>query len=480
MKELTQEDVLRRSAALVDPSGFEGDLDLGELANEYVELASLYQTIKETRIDLILVDGRRTDLTRAVATRIRRYNGLTEIWRLTQDDLEIEPLPDYFDGAISADLGERGVYERMKQILRTKRLLTEFGIVARSSRMRAVAETIERIAPTDMATLIVGPSGSGKELAARAVHAASERSQHPFVAINCGALAEGLLESELFGHEKGAFTGSVSKREGLFHKAGQGTIFLDEIGEMKPDMQVKLLRVLEDGAYYPVGSSVARQAQARVVSATNRDLSDAIADHAFREDLFYRIAVVRIDLPSLLDRKGDIQPLLQFFWNGGQELTYSDSALSRLQQYDWPGNIRQLKNFADRMMALKGKGLVEVSDVDGFLEEQRSTAKHLPVSTGKTVEEAGQELIYRAILSLGNEVRLLRDLILANIPSEEAHGEVPAGEADIGPAMTMEEMEERMIKKTLAETGHNRKETARRLGIGERTLYRKLKKYDLN
>jgi DNA-binding NtrC family response regulator len=327
--------------------------------------------------------------------------------------------------------------------------------------------------------LVVGPSGSGKELVARAVHTASSRARNPFVAINCGALAEGVLESELFGHEKGAFTGSVGKREGLFSKAENGTIFLDEISETTPGMQVKLLRVLEDGTYYPVGSSTPRRANVRVVAATNRDLTEAIADRTFREDLYFRVGAVKLVVPPLFERRGDIQPLLQYFWKDSPGLDYADSALERLMRYDWPGNVRQLRNFASRMAALKPAGMVETDDVDRFLTEQNTTAKHLPVSTGRTAEEAGQELIYRAILQLGTEVRMLRNLITANLPSEAGSVHAAGSSGQTETASTMEEMERVMIEQMLRDTGGNRKETARRLGIGERTLYRKLTKYDL-
>lgn len=468
-----------RTAVLLDSSRSEVyPIDWSKIGQVLTELSGLYQLARDRRIDLILVGEGRSDLVRPVAVRLRRHHGLTEIWRLAKDDVR-EPSEegrDIFDGTISLDRGESGLMEKTAQILRTKDLLASYGIVARSSRMKVVAETVERIAPTDVAVLIVGPSGSGKELVARALHRNSGRRDQPFIAINCGALAEGVLESELFGHERGAFTGSVSKRDGLFRKAGGGTIFLDEIGETKPDTQVKLLRVLEDGAYYPVGSSVAQHADVRVVSATNRDLQEALAERLFREDLYFRIGVVKIILPPLLERKGDIQALLQHFWVEHPDLDYTDSGLNLLMRYDWPGNIRQLKNFADRMTALKPRGMVEVEDVERFVEEQHSSGSQLPVRTGKTVEQAGQELLYRAVLQLGNEIRMLRDLITAHLPSEPA--QQPA-EPMVEVHGSIDDMERALIRKALRETRGNRREAAKRLGIGERTLYRKLKKYQL-
>lgn len=457
----------------------EGGADWSKIGRVVTEISHLYQLVKESHIDLIFVDDSHTDLKKAVATRIRRYNGLTEIWHLTENGMTEDFDSEYIDGVIPRNLSEKRLAEKVAKILHAKELLKRFEIVSRSPRMKIVAETIEKLAPSDVAVLIVGPSGSGKELVARAIHSDSKRSKAPFVTVNCGAIAEGILESELFGHEKGAFTGSISKREGLFYKADGGTMFLDEIGETKPAMQVKLLRVLEDGTYHSVGSSDTRRVDVRIVSATNRDLSEAIADRQFREDLYFRIGVVTIVLPPLLDRKCDIQPLLRHFWSDRSKIDYSDSALEMLMRYDWPGNIRQLRNFCQRMTALKPDGLVDVDDVQRFHEEQHSTATHLPVATGKTVEEAGQELIYHAILSLGNEIRLLRDLITSHLPGEPDVNEYVPGDVDPADASTVEEMERVLIDRILQETDGNRKEAAVRLGIGERTLYRKINKYNL-
>ncbi len=454
-------------------------MDWGGIGTVVNEISELYGVTREQVVDLVLVDETRTDLKYPVAIGVRRNNGLTEIWRIVRETVGGEPDDSFIDGHLQLDLGKEGIAKKVAQILNSKEMLSKFKIVSRSAKMKIVAETISRIAPTDVPVMVVGPSGSGKELVARAIHENSQRANKPFVAINCGALAEGVLESELFGHEKGAFTGSVGKREGLFKKAEGGTIFLDEIGETKPDTQVKLLRVLEDGTYYPVGSSTPLRADVRVVSATNRDLTEAIGDRAFREDLYFRIGVVKIILPPLFERKTDIQPLLQFFWSKQQKLTYTDSALDLLTKYDWPGNVRQLKNFTERMAALKPQGRVEVEDVERFIDEQHSRPTNLPVSTGRTVEEAGQELIYRAILSLGNEVRMLRDLIMSHLPSENPTQEYRGEPDEITKGMTVDQMERVLIEQALRETKGNRKEAAAKLGIGERTLYRKIKRFKL-
>jgi DNA-binding NtrC family response regulator len=329
-----------------------------------------------------------------------------------------------------------------------------------------------------MSTLIIGPSGSGKEVVARAVHNFSDRKKGPFIALNCGALTESLLESELFGYEKGAFTGATSRREGIFERAHGGTVFLDEIGETSPALQVKLLRVLEEGAFYRVGGNSLVRANIRVVAATNRDLTEAIASGSFREDLYFRLGAVRINLAPLSERKSDILPLINYFFEQetGAVRGISEEAMKRLINYGWPGNVRQLRNFVQRMTVAVGEGEISESLVMQFVEEQGYVHRNLPVATGKMPREAEFQLIYQALLSLGQEVRMLRELILQNLPARHDVEEVH--EYDQHSSMpSMEEMEEDLIRKTLAAVGGNRREAARRLGIGERTLYRKLKRY---
>ncbi len=469
---------MKNNVVILSDNSIKPAINWSRIGRVVSELAQLYQIVKESEVDLIIVGADRTDLPSQVAVKIRRYNGLTDIWKAIRGNFVDEIIEEHYDGSFSVEIGETGIIKKVKQILLAKDLLSQYSIVARSAKMKLIAETIHRIAPTDVPVLIVGPSGTGKELVAKAIHKDSKRVSDTFVAINCGAIAEGILESELFGHEKGAFTGSVSKREGLFKKAHNGIIFLDEIGETKPDMQVKLLRVLEDGTYYPVGSSNPQHTNVRIVSATNRDLLEAIKEKKFREDLYFRIGVVKITLPPLFERKTDIQPLLKYFWRT-EKLDYSDSALDLLMQYDWPGNIRQLKNFAERMIALRQKGVVDAKDVRLFIEEQHSQRHNLPVSTGKTSEEAGQELIYHAILSLGSEIKKLRDLITAHLPNSNPQ-EVHPDTSDVVKGMTVEQMEKMMIRQVLLETDGNRKEAAKKLGVGERTLYRKLNKYNLS
>lgn len=451
---------------------------------EYIsELSQLYTLLKERTVEIILVADDYPGINSGIIKKIRIRAPMADIlkmtfsnYRATQDEIPL------FDGIINFQEGTEAVSNKIQKILFQKSLLRNFNLIGRSEKLKAIAETIERIASTDISVLIIGPSGSGKELVARAIHENSHRREKRFVAVNCGALAEGVLESELFGHEKGAFTGSVGKREGLFVQANDGTIFLDEIGETKPDMQVKLLRVLEDGILYPVGGDKPVHSDVRAIAATNRDLIEAIHEGQFREDLYFRLGVIKINLPSLYERRDDILPLLCHFAAKEKLKGFSEAAIDLLTRYDWPGNVRQLRNFVARMGALHPESEISGHEVEEFLAEQGMTQKHLSVTTGHTSEEAGHELIYRALLSLGSEIRMLRDLITANLPSRhefETEGELQSKSGSTS-VSTMQKMEKDMIESALRDSGGNRKAAARKLGIGERTLYRKLKKYDLS
>jgi two-component system response regulator PilR (NtrC family) len=242
-------------------------------------------------------------------------------------------------------------------------------VIGRGPRMQAIFSLIERVARTQSTVLVQGESGTGKELIARAIHFAGPRTQKKFLSINCGALPEGLLESELFGHERGAFTGAVREKRGLFQEASGGTLFLDEIGEMTPSMQVKLLRALQDRSVRKVGGTVEEQIDVRIIAATNQNLEERIAGGHFREDLFYRINVIPIHLPALRQRREDIQPLVEFFLvKYARDLAapakrISLEALRRLEAYDWPGNVRELENVLERALALSMGPHIGVEDL---------------------------------------------------------------------------------------------------------------------
>ncbi|GJQ20902.1 MAG: sigma-54-dependent Fis family transcriptional regulator [Bacteroidia bacterium] len=370
----------------------------------------------------------------------------------------------------------------------------EHGIIGSSPEILEIIDVIRQVAPTDITVLITGESGTGKEVIARAIHTASKRSKKPLVTVNCGAIPEGLIESELFGHEKGSFTSAVDTRRGYFEIADGGTIFLDEIGETPLATQVKLLRVLENGEFSRVGSSTSRTTDVRVVAATNKNLEFEVQQKRFRPDLYFRLRSVNIWLPPLRNRRGDIPALVDAFIrefterNGMTFEGFSPEAMEILMEYHWPGNIRELRNVVESLIVLENGrqiGADQVrkqlygADVVGGGTFDRS--RNLPVITNKTVEQAERELIYRALLDLKADILELKDL-LAQQPLQ-TEGRRPAqidnGENGNG-NYSLDDMERQMIQKALDRHEGNRRLAARELNISERTLYRKIKEYGLN
>lgn len=301
-------------------------------------------------------------------------------------------------------------------------------MIGSSPAMKRVFDIVRRAAPSSATVLLQGPNGSGKDLVAHAIHNLSPRSNGPFVAVNCGAIPEGLIESELFGHEKGAFTGAVGQHAGSFESANHGTLFLDEIGELPLQMQVKLLRALENRSFTRVGGTQTVEVDIRVVAATNRDLKALVAEGRFREDLYFRLNVVEIDMPALKDRAADIPLLASRFikeiseQNGGGVTGITPAAMKLLERYSWPGNVRELRNVVERMIVLSSGGMLDVEDVPDQLK-----ASVAPVPLSSTV--------------------------------------------------TIGENEKAQILAVLKECADNRSEAARRLGISRRTIYRKLAEY---
>ncbi len=262
-----------------------------------------------------------------------------------------------------------------------KQLKEKFGfenIIGQSEPIKNVFRLVEKVADSDSTILILGESGTGKELLAKAIHFRSRRAEQPFVVVNCGAIPEGLLESELFGHVRGAFTGAVANQIGKFELANQGTLFLDEIGEMSPQLQVKLLRVLQERVVVSVGSSKTKEVNARVIAATNQDLAKAIEENRFREDLYYRLNVIPIEIPPLRERKEDIKILLDHFLkkfneeNHKQVSAFDPSATQFLLHYSWPGNVRELENLVQRLVVIKSKGVVSLEDLPLDLQQKKS------------------------------------------------------------------------------------------------------------
>jgi len=309
------------------------------------------------------------------------------------------------------------------------------GVRGKSAVMDGIFAVVRRVAPTDIAVLIEGPSGSGKELLAWAIHWNSKRRDKPFRPINCAGLTETLLESELFGHIKGAFTGAAGDRKGLFEIADKGTLLLDEIGDMPLNMQAKLLRVIEDGVVVPVGANKPIFVDVRIISATNHDLTKLIEEKKFRQDLYFRIKGVSITLPALRQRTEDIPILTAYFLKdaadetGSQVTGITDAAQAILNGFDWPGNIRQLRNCVRTMVVMCERQILDIQDIPPEIHRPRQLA-----AAGEKPDLAG--------VSLG-------------------------------------ELEKQAIIDTLAKTLNNREQAAKILGIGERTLYRKIKEYNL-
>ncbi|MFM8708686.1 MAG: sigma-54-dependent transcriptional regulator [Planctomycetia bacterium] len=343
-----------------------------------------------------------------------------------------------------------GVRLKRQNLELNRRLDEKFGfegVVGSSAQMLALVERLKRIAPTDATVLIQGETGTGKELVAQAIHQNSPRKSKPFVALNCAALSENILESELFGHVRGAFTDASSDRIGKFEYANGGTLFLDEVGDMPLATQIKLLRVLESGEITRVGSNTVVRVNVRILSATNRNLEDAIAAGAFRSDLYHRLKVVTISIPTLKERAAD-SPLLiehfirQFAKRHGKSIKgMSLAARVKLGSYDWPGNVRQLRNVIESMVVVDCDELLDVDDLP--LEFAPETATGPAEPTGAA-----------------------------------AAGGVEPGLATLV-GRPLEEVERILITETLKLTGGNREQAAEMLGIGERTLYRKIKEYQL-
>jgi DNA-binding NtrC family response regulator len=275
-------------------------------------------------------------------------------------------------------------------------------------------EVVQKVAETESTVLITGESGTGKELVARALHFNSQRADRMFVTVNCGAIPEELLESELFGHVKGAFTNAVSHREGRFSVADGGTLFLDEIGDMSPNLQVKLLRVLQDRTFEPVGSSKSQTVDVRVVAATNQNLEVAISERRFREDLFYRLNVIPIEMPPLRERRDDIPLLVQHFLeqstrDGRSQVEgFEPGAIERLCRYSWPGNVRELENLVERLAVLCGKGRIGVGDLPQALRQEADLASapatHLPpggLDVRELLDDVETDLILQALEQTG-------------------------------------------------------------------------------
>lgn len=386
-----------------------------------------------------------------------------------------------------------------------------FGIVGNAPALIGAVTRAIQVAPIDLSVLVTGESGTGKEFFPKIIHAYSPRKHARYIAVNCGAIPEGTIDSELFGHEKGSFTGAVSARKGYFEEADGGTIFLDEVAELPLTTQARLLRVLESGEFLKVGSSTVQRTNIRVVAATNVDMLEAVRSGRFREDLFYRLSTVQISVPPLRARGNDITLLTRKFASDFSErysmppATFEDSARSEMLHYRWPGNVRQLKNVVEQISLFHAGAKVDAETLRPYLPD--AGMNYTPaLSHSAHPYEQERELLFNMIFRLQSEIDRLRAKIedeeprrpsaapvqqpveVIEVPTSlvrytEPHSRFPSAPvADAQPAAsakTLEETERETIRQALENNGGRRKDTARELNISERTLYRKIKDFGL-
>lgn len=387
-------------------------------------------------------------------------------------------------------------------------LQMRYGIIGKSELMTEVIQKLVQAAPTDLSVLITGETGTGKEIFANALHGLSNRKKSPFVSVNCGAIPETLLESELFGHERGAFTGAIEHRKGFFETADKGTIFLDEIGEMPVGTQVKLLRILESGEYAKLGSSALRKVDVRVIAATNRDLSIEVREGNFRQDLFFRLNSVQIELPPLRRHVEDIPLLIDYFAQKvANKLSlkfdgFSDDAVKILQGMNWAGNVRELRNLVETMITLEQATYITPDILrrhiapalpPGRRDPLANEVSMIPLRDYAEPRNIELELIFRTLLEIKNDITdLKRYFITLNAKLEDLKDKVLIPEPVISYSdekdefkieediIRLEDMEKKLISIALERFNGNRRQAAQALGISERTLYRKLEDYGLD
>jgi len=396
------------------------------------------------------------------------------------------------------------------------------GIVGNASALNNAVERALRVAPIDLSVLVTGESGTGKEFFPQIIHLNSARKHGKYIAVNCGAIPEGTIDSELFGHEKGAFTGAVASRKGYFEEANGGTIFLDEVAELPLTTQARLLRVLESGEFIKVGSSEVQKTNIRVVAATNVDMARAVAEGKFREDLYYRLSTVQISVPALRDRGNDILLLVRKFTSDFAEryrtpqVTFGDEARRQMLHYRWPGNVRQLKNVVEQIALFEAGREISAADLMPYLPE--SVTSYVPTlsnSSASATYDREREMLFNMIFKLQREIDSLKKEIdsgARNVSHLALGGEVAAGGSQVtsmvkysepvdslfarghahvdthevvdvtatAPVTTLEETEKELIRRSLERNQGRRKTVAAELNISERTLYRKIKEYGLD
>lgn len=396
-----------------------------------------------------------------------------------------------------------------------------YGIVGNCPGLNRAIDVAMQVAPTDLSVLVVGESGVGKEIVPRIIHDNSPRRREKYFAVNCGSIPEGTIDSELFGHEKGSFTGAIGESEGYFGVADKGTIFLDEVGELPLATQARLLRVLETGEYIRVGGQRIMKTDVRIVAATNVNMRRAISEGRFREDLYYRLNTIPIQMPPLRDRGEDIVLLFRLFAMQMAEkyhlpkITLTDEAKAVLLKYKWPGNVRQLKNITEQMSVLSENRVIDGETIHKFIPEDAESTQlaTMGAAGGAHSFESEREILYKILYELrGNVSDLRREMnslrkqidasrgvqsagVPSNLPSvipgvgsgvgtamrqEQAVQDAVAEEISEPESLNLEDVGRQMVEKALERNGGNRKKAARELGISDRTLYRRIKQYGLD
>ncbi len=400
---------------------------------------------------------------------------------------------------------------------------TRYGIIGNAPALNRALDIATQVAATNMSVLITGESGVGKESIPKIIHHLSSRKHGPYIAVNCGAIPEGTIDSELFGHEKGSFTGAHESRKGYFEEANDGTIFLDEVAELPLGTQVRLLRVLETGEFIRVGSSKVQKTNVRVVAATNVNFAQAIQNGKFRDDLYYRLNQVPIFMPALRERGSDIELLFKKFATDFAEryripvLQLTESGAHALREYRWPGNIRQLKNITEQISILETDRVVTPEMLIRYLPQDMATNKPVFMGGSSGNDFSEREILYKVLFDMRNDLTDLKKLVLGMIQSgngfvnsdenaalfekvfqaeEHENSDLPvrmnpssniihlgsgssSDEEDVEESLSLSQTEKDLIKKALQKHRNRRKYAAQELGISERTLYRKIKEYDL-
>ena len=380
-----------------------------------------------------------------------------------------------------------------------QQIKNKFGIIGNTPEFLHAINVAVQVAPTDLSVLITGESGVGKENFPKIIHQYSQRKHEKYIAVNCGAIPEGTIDSELFGHEKGSFTGALTDRKGYFEEANGGTIFLDEVGELPLSTQARLLRILEVGEFIKVGSSKVQKTNVRIIAATNVNIEKAIEQGKFREDLYYRLNATHIEIPALRNRKEDIYPLFTKFANDFSlkyqrpSIKLSEDAINALKDYYWRGNIRQLKNIAEQISAIETDPFISLETIQSYLPDEPHSRlpQHIKGKGTHSAFNPDPEMLFKAMLEMKKDIENLKGAVKKLLEERGEHiaepiNALPAAPefidvevSEAGPTLSVEDVQKELIKKVLKKHGGRKDLAAIELKMSTRTLYRKIKEYGI-